>query len=343
MKKWLKFFLIFSVSITLIIICLIPFIVFSNAIDLWVLSEYVHIGSSLASMLAPVLAVIGSILVYFAFRTQIDANNEIKKQFVKQNFDQHFFRLVDSLENKINNYSVSDNNDKKTTIFGFNILPFFVKEVKSQLTRQRKILGRKILVSKPDIVTDNIFKNFIEELDRARFPSVESLKSEFLGRNELGREEFLNHLEEPDFQMYNDNREATVYLVYAETFDELYYDMTPIFHKNLFRRISFKLFLTYDGFFEPYFKIFTLLINHISNTRTLQTENNFYLDFLRNKLTVHEKILIFLYIGSGKANLSLKEKYYCSIILKDIEKHETILRGVNKEKFYVHFNKVLGI
>ncbi len=61
------------------------------------------IGDTIGGITAPFLSFFGSILVYMALKTQIDANEKFKEQFQKQNQDQLFFKMVDSLNNRIRN------------------------------------------------------------------------------------------------------------------------------------------------------------------------------------------------------------------------------------------------
>jgi hypothetical protein len=57
-----------------------------------------RIGTAL-SITAPFIGILGSVLVYIAFKVQYRANQDIKSQFQQQSNDEMFFRLFDSAKN----------------------------------------------------------------------------------------------------------------------------------------------------------------------------------------------------------------------------------------------------
>jgi hypothetical protein len=57
-----------------------------------------QIGDTFGGLTAPFLSYFGSVLVYLAFKAQIDANNKITQQFDEQNTDQLFFRVFDNFK-----------------------------------------------------------------------------------------------------------------------------------------------------------------------------------------------------------------------------------------------------
>jgi|GEM_PF-6740668 len=56
------------------------------------------IGDTFGGLTGPFLSYFGSILVYLAFKAQIEANNKITQQFDEQNTDQLFFRVFDNFK-----------------------------------------------------------------------------------------------------------------------------------------------------------------------------------------------------------------------------------------------------
>lgn len=94
------------IGIGLFIICL-P-IIFTRELNLISFKDTGAIGDTIGGITAPFISFFGAILVYLALRAQIDANEQIKEQFERQNNDQIFFRIVDSLNTRIVNYSANN-------------------------------------------------------------------------------------------------------------------------------------------------------------------------------------------------------------------------------------------
>jgi len=92
------------ILIGIIILC-IP-IILTQFSTLFSFENTGEIGDTIGGITAPFLSFFGSILVYLALKSQIDANKEFKEQFEKQNNDSMFFRLLDNLKNRTFNYKV---------------------------------------------------------------------------------------------------------------------------------------------------------------------------------------------------------------------------------------------
>ena len=109
----------------------IPMLVFSNNIDLKYLEKPSNVGNNIGGILAPFLSLVGSVLVYVAFKVQFKANQDIQEQFKKQNEDEHFFRLIDLLDKRVTLYSFKATD--KVEYSGYNILGYFLKKIRKNM------------------------------------------------------------------------------------------------------------------------------------------------------------------------------------------------------------------
>jgi len=89
-----KEFYIFS-TIVLTIFVLVPLILTNKIISIVDFTATGNIGDTIGGITAPFLSIIGSILIYLAFKEQIRANDLIQKQYTKQEFENKLFKLID--------------------------------------------------------------------------------------------------------------------------------------------------------------------------------------------------------------------------------------------------------
>ena len=132
-----------------IIFLLLPLLIFLDSIDVEWLEKPTAVGSNIGGILAPILSFGGSILVYVAFKGQIQANQIIQEQFIKQNNDQLFFRLIDTLERKITLFSIVDRND--VTYTGYSFITYSCLETNKRLNSNLIQLGFDAMISKPQL------------------------------------------------------------------------------------------------------------------------------------------------------------------------------------------------
>ncbi|WP_430427410.1 putative phage abortive infection protein [Maribacter litoralis] len=67
-----------------------------------------QIGDTIGGVTAPFLAFFGSILVYGALKAQIEANSSIQRQFVVQQFESRFYKMIDLHVENVRGFSVQE-------------------------------------------------------------------------------------------------------------------------------------------------------------------------------------------------------------------------------------------
>jgi hypothetical protein len=128
-------------------------------------------GDHFASMLSPLLSFFGSVLVYIAFKAQIKANSQIQDQFIKQNYDQNFYRLIDNIQIRISNSEIQRSNNEKIEK-GFAILEYIVAEMISKAEKSIIVFGRQILLLNPECLDDEIWIKLYKEAKKRNIKTL---------------------------------------------------------------------------------------------------------------------------------------------------------------------------
>ncbi len=111
-----------------------------------------HIGDSLAIM-NPFIAITGVIFTFLAFYIQKLANDEIKAQFKKQQFESQFFEMLHLHKENVNELSITDFLDENDNIEKKGRHVFFIMS---------KIFEKILGYSKNYLATELTIKNFEE-------------------------------------------------------------------------------------------------------------------------------------------------------------------------------------
>lgn len=120
-----------------------------------------EIGDTIGGITAPFMSFFGSILVYLALKSQIDANTEFKRQFERQYEDQLFFRLFENLHSRINNNVSTSNSNSGEIIQGYNSLSFLVDEFKKHMENETRLFGRHLLAKNPELIDFMYYRNIV--------------------------------------------------------------------------------------------------------------------------------------------------------------------------------------
>ncbi|GAB3849027.1 hypothetical protein GCM10028822_12800 [Hymenobacter terrigena] len=114
--KWSKWLL----SIGILCVITAPFVL-TRSFGLFSFNETGPIGDTIGGITSPITSLIGSVLVFFALKAQIDANELVRQQFEQQQLDEiqrkvltHLTEQVNLIRNDINDFGFvherTDNN-----------------------------------------------------------------------------------------------------------------------------------------------------------------------------------------------------------------------------------------
>jgi hypothetical protein len=175
MNKKSKWFLF--IGIVIIIVISPTFLTLPALFKFWDFSQSGQIGDTIGGITAPIINLLGAILVYLSFNEQIKANNlqrgsldnEIKKNIEQRNYNS-IIHDIDNLRADINDFRIFDANASQ----GMNALYEFqktianakTKEALEQIVTTQPFFNFYFLIASTDNIFTTIKKNDINDDDK---------------------------------------------------------------------------------------------------------------------------------------------------------------------------------
>ncbi|MET3028479.1 hypothetical protein ABXT06_17495 [Flavobacterium sp. UW10123] len=257
-------------------------------------------GDHFASMLAPLLSFIGSVLVYIAFKAQIKANSQIQDQFIKQNYDQNFYRLIDNIQSRISNSEIQRYNSEKVEK-GFAILEYIVSEMVSKAEKSSWFFGKQILILNPECLDDEIWDKLYEEVKKREYQDLTVFKDAFLNADEENRKIIFSRDFDHEYYELSGNESLNDLLI--EIFMKNFYNQTDEYFSKYYRYVTRPFFNKHVVFFDSYYRTISMMLKHIDSIE----DNEFYLEYFIDNLTTHERLIIWFAVASKRfSNESLQ-------------------------------------
>lgn len=312
-----------------ILICFLPYL-FTRNFDIISFKDTGNIGDTIGGVTAPFLSFFGSILVFLALKAQIDANEEIKIQFQRQNQDQLFFRLIDNLHNRITNYSFNTTiNGGQMEIKSFEVLTFLIKQFKKEMVGECALFGRQLLAKIPE----QIAENFYEEIINANNALKEQDKTKAIElRNGIIKiADFDDRWEFIKLYVNSNNFENPEQRNALQSIGIVYFYKTPLeMRYTIYHKIFENIYRKFGGFFDGYFNSLKYVLKFIDAIK----DNSFFVDYLKNNLTSFEKAFIFYYIASNKVTTEFKELIKKYDLISDLQQNNSFfVDRPSKEEF----------
>ncbi|WPR70742.1 hypothetical protein SLW70_12480 [Flavobacterium sp. NG2] len=250
-------------------------------------------GDHFANMLAPLLSFIGSALVYIAFKAQIKANSQIQDQFIKQNYDQNFYRLVDNIQTRISNSEIQRTNSEKIEK-GYTILQYIVSETVSKAEKSSILFGIQILIFNPEIIADEIWIKLYKEVKKKAYPDFTIFKNAFLLADEESRK--LIYERDFDHEFYEYSQYKDLDIILSEIFMKYFYEQSDEYYLKYYNYITKPFLNKYYVFFDSYYRSISMILKHIDSIE----DNKFYLEYFIDSLTTYELLLIWFAVASKR-------------------------------------------
>ena len=297
------------------------------------------IATTVAGILGTTFSFLGSVLVYLALRAQIDANEQVRKQFEKQNIDQIFFKLVDNLHNRVTNYSIhesydlAENPDKKS----YQVLMFLVNQIKSSVDRETKVFARQFLCNFPETVDDKFYKEISycyvhSETDNNIV--AQKIKSGLIKTHRKDRLEFLKVF------LNSNNFEDDSQLKILKKIGTEYFYKTEFNQRKFLYEMAFdEVYQNHGAFLDGYLSNLKYLLNYIDN---LTIHKDFYFNYLKNNVTAYERVVLFYYLAKQKDENKLKQIVIKSCFLDNLFKnYDLFFDSPSEEEFNEELNSML--
>ncbi|MEZ7514093.1 putative phage abortive infection protein [Flavobacterium frigidarium] len=321
-----------------ILICFLPYL-FTRDFNIITFNDTGNIGDTIGGVTAPFLSFFGSILVFLALKAQIDANEEIKIQFQRQNQDQLFFRLIDNLHNRITNYSFNTpEGTGQMEIKSFEVLSYLIKKFRREMYRECILFGRQLLAKIPEQIAENFFMKIINANSVLKEHDI--IKGIEL-RNEIIKiAEFNDRWEFIKLYVDSHNYETPEQRNALQSIGTVYFYKTPLEMRYTIYQIVFEnIYREFGGFFDGYFNSLKYVLNFIDNIE----DNSFFVDYLKNNLTSYEKAFIFYYIASNRVSAEFKELIKKYDLISDLEQNNSFfVDSPSKEEFEKELHDILN-
>lgn len=321
-----------------ILICFLPYLL-TRDFDIVSFNDTGNIGDTVGGVTAPFLSFFGSILVFLALKAQIDANEEIKLQFQRQNQDQLFFRLIDNLHNRITNYSFNSTKDGgQMEIKSFEVLTFLIKKFRREMYGECVLFGRQLLAKIPEQIAEKFYmeiinaNNVLKEQDKTKAFELRNQIIKIADFND--RWEFIKlYVDSNDYET-PEQRNA------LKSIGTVYFYKTPLeMRYTIYHKIFENIYIEFGGFFDGYFNSLKYILKFIDAIK----DNSFFVDYLKNNLTSYEKAFIFYYIASNKVNSEFKELIKKYDLISDLEQNNSFfVDSPSKEEFEKELNDILN-
>lgn len=267
-----------------------------------------NIGTAL-SITAPFIGIGSSVLVYLAFRVQFKANQEINEKFEKQNDDQLFFKVIENLNEKVKNTSLTI--DTKTHI-GIQAIFTITKNLARENLKYSTDIGKEILNNNEDIINQDKFEDWAHSVGCPYDNSI-NLKEKL-----LNNEAFADDI-------YGDVSRSVDELLKKLGFEYRYssdFEIRQKIYEKSFRIVSTNI----KGIIEHYIVTTQYLLNFL-----IQKKNSFYTSYFIDNLTNVEKAFIFYYCSSLSGETKFKSMIKELGIINDIELYQPYLHDKRAE------------
>lgn len=266
---------------------------FTRNIGLPSFSSTGNVGDTINGVAGPFIALIGAVVTFLAFWVQIQANNEQKKQLIKQNEDQIFFRLLDSQESRIINSSFIIKDEE---IKSFQLLEKITAEFQSESIIHIRSLGARIFCDKPELANDQKFQNAFEKSlqdfsNRTLFPYHDNPYKSFVEQINRAKEEERIEVLKNYLEPLSISTKDVLWKIGFTSFYEISYEERAIIYKKIFDDVEDNFGSFLDGYLRGWESIFFFA------EKSIARNNYFY--YINSQLSKFEKIIIFYYLASG--------------------------------------------
>lgn len=278
-----------------------------------------QIGDTIGGLMNPFIAIAGVIVTGLAFYMQYLANKIQVENFEKTQKDQLeqankdlFIRLIDNLNLKVQNYTISSpsfatigqiTGEHGYEIKGYSAIDHIYKYILKEMNRRLTSLGYFALAKYP------------EQIDISQYQSIVMIVSDDLLSLKKRAESFkLNLLDIKSYSerhsylvsfLANNQNQKVILDDRLNTLAILYFSKLDFSLRNsaFYQVISMDIIDKFGSFMNSYAKSIEYILEY-----TKDNDGEFYKNYFLSNLSYHEKFILFYYCGSRKVSASLKQK-----------------------------------
>lgn len=313
---------VFAFFVIVVFIFSLPALLTQIKVGIVDFSDSGPVGDTIGGITTPFISLLGSILVYLAFKEQIKANKKIEDQFQEQ----LLFRLMENLELKIVNYSIVG--EKNVELKSYDLIQFINRELLQEMENQQALFGRHLL-SKNSNMIDNMYFERMLEIDPNNKVTFNikngiELKETIIKLSDNERWEFLKLF----FNSvgYELEKQSEV----LESIARVYWYKSPFKIRQSNYSISYyEIFKKYGIFLSTYFSSLEYILETLVQ---LKKEKKEYHIYFNSQLSSVIKSIIFYYIASGQASKQMVKSIMDLELLKDLQNYNFYFLDVPGEE-----------
>lgn len=228
-----------------------------------------------------------------AFFALAYTTNITRKQFKIQNEDSVFFKLYDSLQNRISMATVSIDGNKYSA---HQLIKILADKFYSELSEESLEIARLLLAKRPESISSThyakIFKaingeDYSETLTKDKDSLIQDINSQVDFNSRW--EQLKNYIGSRGGE--GENLKEALRATGRVNFYKIPFSERICHYKNVYQRLS----LEYGEFLDGYFKNIKYLLEFAENA----TNKELYVKFINSQLTKYELILLFYYIAGS--------------------------------------------
>lgn len=257
-KAAVLFLIIGLIVISLYVLWFIPFIIYNTTLLDYIKDCTGYAGDTIGGLTAPIIGLLSALLVYVAFKAQIEANEQQNKQFEIQQFEAKFFDLL-----KIHRENVHEMKIEETD-YGRKNFVLLIREFRVII----EIVKTLFTELKLELIKERIF--------------IVSYYILFFGKGINSSRQLRLALKDIGFD--------------DDFFNKLEPKLENNIPENEKRNLKYKLFEGHQSRLGHYYRHLYQTVKFVDESKCLETleEKYKYVKTLRAQLSTHEQALLFI-------------------------------------------------
>lgn len=254
---------------------------------------------------------LGGVYGTLAFLILAYTTNITRKQFKTQNEDNVFFKLYDSLQNRIVNSSIKVLDSEHSA---HHVLKALAERFYEELSEEAIEIARMLLVNKPEEISNVHYVKIFEAINGSDYINTWSEDKDRL-IEEINKQPDFNSKWEHIKNYIGSRGDETQEIRDAlrATGSVNFYKIPFSERQNHYRHVVQRLSDEYGEFIDGYFKNISYLIEFALNS----TNSELYKSFIKSQLTKYELVILF-YLIAGRDDLTNKSIFQDLDILNEL-------------------------
>jgi hypothetical protein len=272
-----------------------------------------------------------------AFVALIYTTNITRKQFKIQNEDSVFFKLYDSLQNRISIATISIDGKECDA---HQLIKELANKFYSELSEESVEIARLLLAKNPESISDLNFMKIFQAINGEDYLEKFTADKESLIQNINSQVDFNSRWEELKNYIGSRGTEGSQLKDALRATGSVNFYKIPFSERSSHYKIVYdKLSIEYGEFLDFYFKNIKYLLKFASKS----TNKDLYVNYFKSQLTKYELILLFYYIVGSEHKVEDKIIFLNLSVfdeLLSIDYHKLMIDAPSKEIIKGELNSV---